>query len=230
MVDILEFVSSFIWICFHAHHNEWLKRVINALSPWWWPAVVPGDNFLDDLIISLGCEREVSMIECIKNHSNVPKLSTLLNRRLITLFYLFWRKVLSMIILFFVEPFLLHVHEMPKVDNLANLLLLLRSNGTRSLRVLVSNHLHLLLIKETRVNNRLTRVCQWWLSNQNVWRFDIWVIDAMLVDHWQELNDLLYEGTDLNLIKTVFHEIFFIQRSTFNKLLQDVETLLIIEK
>jgi hypothetical protein len=73
-----------------------------------------------------------------------------------------------MIVLLLVKPFLLHVHQMPEVDDLANLLLLLRPDSAWPLRVLISHYLHLLLIKKPRVYNRLTRIRQGWLCDQYV--------------------------------------------------------------
>ena len=58
-----------------------------------------------------------------------------------------------MIVLLFMESFLLHVHQVSEVDDFAYLLRLLGLYHVRSLRVLVSGNLHLLLVEEPRVDN-----------------------------------------------------------------------------
>lgn len=60
-----------------------------------------------------------------------------------------------MVVLFLVEFFLLHVHQVSEVYDFANLLRLLRLDHVRPLRVLVPCHLHLLLVEESRVDDRL---------------------------------------------------------------------------
>lgn len=73
-----------------------------------------------------------------------------------------------MVVLLLVEFLLLHVHQMREVKDFANFLRLLGLDHIRSLRVLVSCHLHLLLVKESRVDDRLNRISQRRLCYQNV--------------------------------------------------------------
>lgn len=130
MIDILKLISSLIGVCFHTHHNKRFQRIEDSFSPGWAPVVIPCYDVLDYFIISLSCEREICMIKGIQNYSDIPQLAALLNGWLIILLDLFRGHVLSMIVLLFMKPFLLHVHQMPEVDDFANFLLLLRPDST----------------------------------------------------------------------------------------------------
>jgi hypothetical protein len=168
MIYVLKFVSSFVGVSFHAHHNKRLESIKNAFSPYWGPTIIPCNYLLYDIIISISSEGKIGMIESVQNYTDIPQFTTLLDGRLITFLDLFRRKILSMIVLLFVKSLLLHIHEVSEVNNLAYFLLLLRPDSPRSLGILVSDHLHLLLIKEARVDYGLTRVCQWLFSYENI--------------------------------------------------------------
>lgn len=128
------------------------------------------------------------------------------------------------------EFLLLHVHQMSEVYDFANFLRLLGLDHVWPLRELVPCHLHLLLVKESRVYYRLTRISQRRLGYQNVWWLDIWVIDTVLVQHWQELDDLFRISTQLNLVKAILHQILFVDGAPLNQLLQNVEVLLVMKE
>lgn len=72
VIHVLQFIPAFIGISIHAHHNERLKRVKDALSPGRRPIVIPCNDILDYFIIRLASEWEISMIEGVDNDAQVP--------------------------------------------------------------------------------------------------------------------------------------------------------------
>ena len=72
VIHVLKFIPTFIGVSIHAHHNERFKRVEDAFFPGRGPVVIPCNDILDYFIISLACEREVSMIEGVDNDAQIP--------------------------------------------------------------------------------------------------------------------------------------------------------------
>lgn len=72
VIYILQFIPAFVGVSIHAHNNKRFKRVKDALPPGRGPVVIPCNDILDYFIISLACEREVSMIEGVDNDAQIP--------------------------------------------------------------------------------------------------------------------------------------------------------------
>lgn len=72
MIHVLQFIPAFIGISIHAHHNERLKRVKDALPPSRSPVVIPCNDILDYFIIRLAGEWEISVIEGVDNDAQIP--------------------------------------------------------------------------------------------------------------------------------------------------------------
>jgi hypothetical protein len=72
MIDILQFISTFIGVSLHAHHYKWFERVEYSLLPEWHPIIIPSDNALDYFIIGLAFEREIGMIESVYDDTDIP--------------------------------------------------------------------------------------------------------------------------------------------------------------
>ena len=85
MIDVLEFISSFVGVSLHAHHNERLEGVKYALFPLRNPVIVAGDDIMYDLIVGLAPEWIFCMIECVDYDTDVPQLTALLNYGLLVL-------------------------------------------------------------------------------------------------------------------------------------------------
>jgi hypothetical protein len=72
MINVLEFVSTFVRISIYTHHKKGLQCIKNAVSPFRCPVIRPRYDILNDIIISIPLKWKITLVKCVSNNTDIP--------------------------------------------------------------------------------------------------------------------------------------------------------------